>query len=324
MTRRAFLNRGMAAGAGIGMLGSGVFGGESGAPFQTKLRTAVIIGKSLEEKTLAAIRAAGFDGVEWKAWGAAPEAAEAARKLVEAAGLAIHSMLGGGSQSLGDPAKAEAGAASIGSALKAAQACGATAILVVPTALKGPAAPEPWEFDVELDEATTHIKRVVAGDNAPYQEFIEAHNKAVDSVRGALKRLIPSAEKAGVVICLENLPNNFCVTPELTKSLVGSVQSPWVRAYFDTGNNMKYCRPSEEWIRVLGSLLGRCHVKDFKFAPDKHGGKIVNMREGDVDWPAVRKALDEIGYNGWMTIEGSADLSLEEQGKRMDLILAAK
>ena len=37
-----------------------------------------------------------------------------------------------------------------------------------------------------------------------------------------------------------------------------------------------------------------------------------------------RGALDEVGYNGWMTIEGSGGLSLEEKSKRLDLILAGK
>ena len=37
-----------------------------------------------------------------------------------------------------------------------------------------------------------------------------------------------------------------------------------------------------------------------------------------------RGALDGVGYNGWMTIEGSGGLSLEEKSKRLDLILAGK
>jgi len=36
----------------------------------------------------------------------------------------------------------------------------------------------------------------------------------------------------------------------------------------------------------------------------------------------VRTALDEVGYNGWMTIEGSGRLSAEEKVKHLDLIVA--
>jgi len=43
-----------------------------------------------------------------------------------------------------------------------------------------------------------------------------------------------------------------------------------------------------------------------------------------VDWPLVRKELDKIGYNGWMTIEGSGRLSMAEKSKRLGLIIAGK
>ena len=49
----------------------------------------------------------------------------------------------------------------------------------------------------------------------------------------------------------------------------------------------------------------------------------MNIRDGSVHWPVVRAALDKIGYNGWMTIEGG-DLSPEEHSKRLDLIIAGK
>ena len=38
---------------------------------------------------------------------------------------------------------------------------------------------------------------------------------------------------------------------------------------------------------------------------------------------AVRAALDKIGYNGWLTIEGG-DLSTAENSRRLDLIIAGK
>ena len=53
------------------------------------------------------------------------------------------------------------------------------------------------------------------------------------------------------------------------------------------------------------------------------GGDFVNIRDGSVRWPVVRAALDSVGYNGWMTIEGG-DLSLEEHSKRLDSIVAGK
>ena len=75
------------------------------------------------------------------------------------------------------------------------------------------------------------------------------------------------------------------------------------------------------WLRALGPLVAKCHIKDFKLNPDGHGGKFVHPRDGDVNWPEVRKALDEIGYNGWLTIEDGG-LPLPEFRARLDAIVA--
>jgi len=80
----------------------------------------------------------------------------------------------------------------------------------------------------------------------------------------------------------------------------------------------------EEWIRELGELIVECHVKDFRLKPDGRGGSFCDIRDGSIDWPLVRRELDKIGYSGWMTIEGSGGLSMEERNKRLDLIIAGK
>ena len=85
---------------------------------------------------------------------------------------------------------------------------------------------------------------------------------------------------------------------------------------------MKFA-PPQEWIYTLGKLIVKCHVKDFKLNADGHGGKFVHPRDGSINWPAVRQALDKIGYNGWLSIEDGG-LPLEEFDRRFDLILAGK
>ena len=96
-----------------------------------------------------------------------------------------------------------------------------------------------------------------------------------------------------------------------------------MEGYFDIGNHVKYV-PPEEWILTLGKLVAKCHVKDFKLSEaDPGAGKFVNIRDGSVRWPVVRAALEKVGYNGWLTIEGG-DLSTEENSKRLDLIIAGK
>ena len=98
-----------------------------------------------------------------------------------------------------------------------------------------------------------------------------------------------------------------------------------MRAYFDIGNHVKYA-PPQEWIHTLGKLIAKCHVKDYKLNPDGRGGDWAQIREGSVDWPAVRQALDSVGYRGWVSIEGNGIPlpPLAEQARRLDLIIAGK
>jgi len=167
---------------------------------------------------------------------------------------------------------------------------------------------------------------VVKGDNEKYQPYIEAQNRATKSSWEVLKRLTPIAEKTKVAIALENVWNNLWVKPLYFKQYIESFQSKWVRAYYDIGNHVKFGPPPEEWILTLGSLIVKIHVKDYKFDmadPDGQGA-FVNIRDGAVRWPVVRTALEQINYNGWMTIEAPINISVAEQGARLDLILAGK
>ena len=294
-------------------------GRSEAAPLKTKLHKALI--GSPSEATLAKWKAAGFEGME--AGSTSPEKAAAARKIAEKLGMRIHSVLYGWAN-FNVPTSVERDLASVETALRACQGYGGDAVLLVPCRIggKGMAMPEAWQFDIRFDEKTGHVKQVVAGDNGPYAKYIEAHNHATDTSRVAVKKLIPTAEKTGVVIALENVWNNLWVKPDLFQNFVASFDSPWVKAYFDIGNHVKYA-PAEVWIRTLGKLVAKCHVKDFKLKADGHGGSFCDICDGSVNWPVVREALDQVGYNGWMTIEGGGQ-SLEEHSRRLDRIIAGK
>ncbi len=324
LRRREFLASSLTFAAGFGLgLTSGVPRSLGAEPvFQTRLRKAMIEDRPTEAK-LRELKEAGFDGVE--AGILTPEEAQKCRATAESLGMRIHSVLRGWAEfNSPDAAKAEQSWATTEKALRAAQGFGADAVLLVPCRIGGMAMPRPWEFLLEFDEKTGHLTRVAYGDNSRFADYIQAHNHAIDTSRKAVERLIPVAEQTGVVIALENVWNNLWVKPAHFKQFVASFQSKWVRAYFDIGNHVKYA-PPEDWILTLGNLIVKCHVKDFKLDPadPDGGGKFVNIRDGSVRWPVVRRALDEVGYNGWMTIEGG-DLSLNEHSQRLDLIVAGK
>ncbi len=320
LNRRHFIATSLTAGIGLGLGGARLQAQTEGG-FKTRLRKALIINKPTEDD-FRKLKEAGFDGVEG---GVIPVAeAEACRAAADKLGMKVHSVLRGWAEfNSPDAAKVESTLKVTEDALRAAQAFGADAVLLVPCRIGGMKMPKPREFEIEFDEATGHITKVAAGDNAPYADYIRAHNRATDTSRVAVQRLIPLAEKTGVVIALENVWNYLWVKPAIFRSFVASFGSRWVKAYFDIGNHVKYAAP-EEWILALGSLLARCHVKDFKLNDDPGGnGKFVDIRDGSVNWPVVRAALEKVNYSGWMTIEGGG-CTMAEHSRRLDLIIAGK
>jgi len=316
INRRRFLGYSTAA-AGAIMAGRNSLRADS---FKTTLHKA-LIGKP-NPRVLAEWKAAGFEGMESKLWNIPPDQAAAARREAEKLDMHIHSVMFGWA-SFNQQSNFEQDLQRVTTALRACQGYGSDALLLVTCRIRGMAVPEPWEFEIEFDEKTGYLHRVVAGDNAPYRDYMAAHDQAVDASRKAVEKLIPVAEKCGVVIALENVWNNLWVKPEIFRHFIASFDSPWVKCYFDIGNHVKYA-PPEEWIRTLDRLIVKCHVKDFLLNPDGQGGRFINIREGSVNWPLVRRELDRIGYDGWMTIEGSGGLSLEEKNRRLDLIIAGK
>ncbi len=320
LNRRDFLAA--SAIAGVGLMAGGRL---QAAEYKTKLQKAKIAPPS--EATLAAWKEAGFDGMETTspaAYSKSEADATKDRLIAEKLGMQIHSVLFGWAEfNSPDQGTVNQSIEKVRGALYAAKGYGAETVLVVPCRVGGMPMPQPWEFDIEFCPKTSHVKRVAKGDNAKYEKYIEAQNYATDSTRKAVQQLIPEAEKAGVIIALENVWNNLWVKPDLAANFIRSFDSPSVQAYYDIGNHVKYA-PSEEWIYKLGNLIKKIHVKDFKLNPNGQGGKFVDIRDGSVNWPVVRKALDDIGYNGFMTIEGSGGISLEEQSKRLDLIIAGK
>jgi hexulose-6-phosphate isomerase len=338
MNRREFITGSSLVAAGLSFeLGSSLAQAPDTAPpplaFKSKPHKAVIARPT--EDDLKRIKEAGFEGVEGRS-SVTPEEAAKTRVVADGLGMRIHSVLidRWGEFNSPDQSVVERSFAESMAALRTAQAFGADTVLLVPGRIGGGTGerggpvlrmPRPWEFQIEFDEKTGHLTRVVYGDNAPYAEYMKAHDDATDRSSEAIKRLIPFAEKTKVIIAVENVGNNLWVHPKIFRHFVQSFQSPWVKAYFDIGNHVRFV-PPEQWILTLNILIAKIHVKDYWLDPaDPNGrGKGVNLREGSVRWPVLRQALELINYNGWMTIESNESISLEERSHRLDLILAGQ
>jgi hexulose-6-phosphate isomerase len=117
-----------------------------------------------------------------------------------------------------------------------------------------------------------------------------------------IKRAVPIAEAAKCKIAVENVWNQFIMSPMEATRFVDDINSPWVGWHFDIGNVINYGWP-EQWIRILGKRVLNLHLKEFsRKKRDTEGlwkGFGVELGEGDVGWPDVMKALDDIGYQGY-------------------------
>jgi hexulose-6-phosphate isomerase len=135
-----------------------------------------------------------------------------------------------------------------------------------------------------------------------------------------IRKLIPMAAEYKVIIAVEEVWNKFLLSPLEFARYVDEFNSPWVKAYYDVGNMVLYGFP-QDWIRTLGKRIVKVHLKDFAFRQRR--AEFTPLREGEIDWKEVHKALGEIGYKGDATVElsaGGADY-LREVSKRVDLIL---
>jgi L-ribulose-5-phosphate 3-epimerase len=164
----------------------------------------------------------------------------------------------------------------IESLTKAASLLGADAILVVPGAVDNGIFVDPPEitsYDVAYQNALITLKNVVEN----------------------------VGEKYKVTLAIENVWNKFLLSPLEFAHFVDEVGSTWIGVYFDVGNVLRTGFP-EHWIPLLGKRIKRVHVKDFRKSVDNIRG-FVNLLEGDVNWPAVKEALQGINYDSWITAE---------------------
>lgn len=217
---------------------------------------------------------------------------DAAAKRIHAAaqqaGLRIHSVMNQSHWkfplSSPDPAEVESCVEGIQASLRQAELYGADTVLLVPAVVRA---------DTTYEEAWERSQRQI-------------------------RKLIPLAERHGVMIAIEDVWNKFLLTARDFRQYIDEFNHPLIRAYFDVGNIVHFAVP-QHWIHELGDRIVKVHLKDYS----RREG-FVNLGDGDVDWTAVREAFASVGYTGEATVElrgGDRDY-LMDLGQRVDRLLA--
>jgi hexulose-6-phosphate isomerase len=235
----------------------------------------------------------GFDAVEGQTVTDEREAEEI-KKAADDAKVKIHSVMNmahwENPLTSSDPAVVERSLDGMRTSLKNAKLWGATAVLLVPGVVN------------------------------PQTSYAEAWTRSQEQI----KKLIPAAEEAKVIIAIEEVWNKFLLSPLEMRRFVDEFKSPWVKSYFDVGNVVFYGYP-QDWIHTLGKRIAKVHLKDFKIGGPGFGDSyhFVNLGEGDIDWAAVRQAFADVGYTGYVTTElASGDEAyLRDVGQRVDRLV---
>ena len=251
-------------------------------------------GSSVLDK-FKAVKTAGFDGIEPMSHMSQTEVLDA----FHATGLSAASVCCNthwkNPVSDPDPEVRAIGVRGLEQALRDAKAYGATSVLFVPAVVN---------------------KQVT---------YKDAYTRSQTEIR----KVLPLAQELGVKIAIENVWNHFLLSPLEAARYIDEFDSPAIGWHFDVGNVITFGWPAQ-WISILGKRIQKLHIKEYSLAKrDKTGpssGFDVKFLEGDDDWPAVMKALDEIGYQGWGIAEqpgANSPEGLKDLADRMGKIFAS-
>jgi len=112
----------------------------------------------------------------------------------------------------------------------------------------------------------------------------------VDEVVRRLQAVAPQAEQAGVILGIESW-----LSADQHLAILDRVGSPAVQVYYDVCNSNDRGYDIYREIRQLGKRICEFHAKE--------NGALLG--QGKVDFKRVRAAMDDIGYSGWIQIEGA-------------------
>jgi sugar phosphate isomerase/epimerase len=112
----------------------------------------------------------------------------------------------------------------------------------------------------------------------------------VDEVVRRLKAVAPKAERAGVVLGIESW-----LSADEHLAILERVGSNAAQVYYDVCNSNDSGYDIYKEIRQLGKRICEFHAKE--------NGALLG--QGKVDFHKVREAMDDIGYSGWVQIEGA-------------------
>ena len=123
------------------------------------------------------------------------------------------------------------------------------------------------------------------------------HDQALEYAADVLRGVVPTLEECGVVLAAEPLgpeEGDFLRTAELGVRLIQMVDSPRCRLHLDVKAMSTEQKPIVDIIRDSARGSQHFHAND----PNRRGPGM-----GNVDFRPIFAALQEINYQGWVSVE---------------------
>jgi sugar phosphate isomerase/epimerase len=124
-----------------------------------------------------------------------------------------------------------------------------------------------------------------------------SHEQGMEYAADVLRQAVPTLEACGVVLAVEPLgpeEGNFLRTADSAVQLIGMVNSPQCRLHLDVKAMSTETKPIVDIIRDNARHLAHFHAND----PNRRGPGM-----GQVDFRPILASLQEIGYQGWVSVE---------------------
>ncbi|GBD35293.1 hypothetical protein HRbin36_00403 [bacterium HR36] len=150
-------------------------------------------------------------------------------------------------------------------------------------------------------ECGAEVMRIVGGSWRTRPPRWSAHRRQMLTV---LRRLVPKAERTGIVLALEN---HLDLTANQMRELMQAIDSPYLGVCLDTANNLRIYEYPVEVAEILAPWVRATHIKDitslrgnprtFGFWPS------VPLGQGVVEIPRILQILRSANYRGLLAIE---------------------
>ncbi len=139
---------------------------------------------------------------------------------------------------------------------------------------------------------------VVHPSGEPIEE--EQRPMRLNCAKESLRQLAAYAAELGCVIAVEDLPRT-CLGRDAGDMLELTGADERLRVCFDTNHLLQ--ENNVDFIRAVGDKIVTTHISDYDFINERHW----LPGEGKNDWPAVMKALEAAGYEGYWLYEVGLD-----------------